>query len=279
LSADETGIPSLSVNLVILFIKGVTIIDIYRHKFIILNVLLLNYSQMKIKNRIWTRSLTVMGIILILTYGCEKADETPTEKSVAQVTDKDGNVYKTVTIGSQVWLAENLKTTRYDNGDQIATTSMDITGENTPKYQWAFGDDETIASVYGRLYTWHAATDSRNICPTGWHVPTDQEWEVLKSYLGGDSIAGSKLKEAGTSHWQTPNSGTTNEVGFTALPGGYRNYLGSFVSLQVSSYLWSSSPNPNPGWSWGQRMYYNDATLLRGGYYKQAGASVRCLRD
>jgi uncharacterized protein (TIGR02145 family) len=234
---------------------------------------------MKIKNRIWSCSILVIGLMSVLLNGCNKADTVPTDKSQADVIDKDGNIYKTVTIGTQVWMAENLKTTKYDNGDQILTTSSDISGESLPKYQWTFGDDVNNADIYGRLYTWYAATDIRNVCPTGWHVPADGEWETLKSYLGGDSIAGGKLKEKGITHWQTPNIGATNEVGFDVRPGGYRNFSGSFVSLQLSSYIWSSTQNPTPEWSWGQRMGYNDGILLRGGYYKQAGASVRCIKN
>jgi uncharacterized protein (TIGR02145 family) len=234
---------------------------------------------MKLKIRIWSFSILAIGTVFMLSYGCKKADVIPTDKSKTGIVDKDDNVYTAVTIGTQVWMAENLKTTKYNNGDPIETTTLDISGESAPKYQWAYENSDSYAVTYGRLYTWYAATDSRNICPTGWHVPTDHEWELLKTYLGGDSIAGGKLKETGTVHWQMPNSGTTNEVGFTALPGGYRSFIGSFVSLQVSTYLWSSSPNPTPEWSWGQRMYYKDGILLRGGYYKQAGASVRCVKD
>ena len=234
---------------------------------------------MKLKIRILSFSMLAVGIMLLLASGCTKADVKPTIKPQTDIVDQDGNVYTAVTIGTQVWMAENLRTTKYNNGDPIETTSLDISGESAPKYQWVYENNESYASTYGRLYTWPAATDSRTVCPTGWHVPTDKEWETLKLYLGGDSIAGAKLKETGTTHWQTPNSGTTNEMGFTALPGGYRSNLGSFVSLQVSTYLWSSSPNPTPEWSWGQRMYYNDGILLRGGYFKQAGASIRCMKD
>jgi uncharacterized protein (TIGR02145 family) len=234
---------------------------------------------MKLRNRNWSYSVLAIALALILIQGCKKTDTLPAEKSLTTVTDIDGNVYKTVIIGAQVWMAENLKTTKYGNGDQIVTTTSDISGESSPKYQWAFGDDVNNADTYGRLYTWFAATDVRSVCPTGWHVPTDIEWETLKLYLGGDSIAGGKLKETGTTHWQTPNSGATNEVKFNVLPAGYRNYTGSFVSLQLSSYIWSSSQNPTPEWSWGQRIGYNDGILLRGGYYKQSGASVRCIQN
>jgi uncharacterized protein (TIGR02145 family) len=147
------------------------------------------------------------------------------------VKDIDGNVYKTVTIGTQVWMGENLKTTKYRNGDLIRTTipaTKGIESEPTAKYQWAYDGNESNVATYGRLYTWYAVTDKRNVCPTGWHVPTDIEWTTLTTYLGGVRVAGGKLKETGTTHWQYPNTGATNETGFTALPSGYRDSDGTY---------------------------------------------------
>jgi len=140
----------------------------------------------------------------------------------ASVTDIDGNVYQTVSIGTQVWMKENLKVTRYRNGDIITPTNpatLDISGESAPKYQWAYNGDEGNVAVYGRLYTWYAATDLRNVCPSGWHLPTDTEWTTLTTFLGGFKVAGGKLKETGSAHWQSPSTGATNQSGFTALPG------------------------------------------------------------
>jgi uncharacterized protein (TIGR02145 family) len=197
-------------------------------------------------------------------------------------TDADGNNYTSVTIGAQTWLLENLKTTRFNNGELIGTTvpmTLDITAEVSPKYQWPCGGSESYVAVYGRFYTYWAVTDTRNICPTGWHLPLDSEWSSLITYLGGAGVAGGKIKEAGTTHWQTPNIGATNETGFTALPGGYRSIGGVFVSLTITGYFWSSTQNPTPDWAWGTGLHYNDAILLRGGYYKNDGASVRCLKD
>ena len=117
-------------------------------------------------------------------------------------------------------MAANLKTTRYLNSDLIGTTALatkDISVENEPKYQWAYAGDESNVSTFGRLYTWHAITDSRKVCLTGWHVPTDSEWTTLTTYLGGESVTGGKLKETGTFHWSSPNSGATNDSVFTAL--------------------------------------------------------------
>jgi uncharacterized protein (TIGR02145 family) len=198
-------------------------------------------------------------------------------------TDFDGNNYTSVVIGTQTWLTQNLKTTSYRNGDPIGTTvpaTLDITAEVSPKYQWAVNNDVNNVAVYGRFYTWFAVTDARNVCPVGYHVPSDTEWETLKAFLGGEAVAGGKIKELGTTHWQTPNTGATNETGFTAVAGGYRNFNGSFVSFSVSSPYWSATENTsNTAWGWGQGLYYNSAILLRGGFDKPDGCVVRCIKD
>jgi len=241
------------------------------------NIIHSNSVIMKKKNRILIYPIVVMGLVLILTNSCKKADETLTT-----VTDKDGNVYKTVTIGTQVWMAENLKTTKYRNGDLIGTTTpatKDISGENTPKYQWAYNGNETNVATYGRLYTWYAVTDSRNVCPTGWHLPTDIELTTLTTFLGGESIAGGKLKETGTTHWESPNTGATNESGFTALPGGYRiDYDIVFYDIGFYGYWWSSTEYSS------ENAYYLGlgnvgSDVDSNSEDKLSGFSVRCLRD
>ena len=127
--------------------------------------------------------------------------------------------------------------------------------------------------IYGLFYTWYAVTDSRNICPTGWHVPLDAEWETLKAFLGGETVAGGELKEVGTTHWNDPNTGATNSTQFTAVGGGYRNLAGSFVSMGVSSPYWSSSDGVAP-YGWGQRLFNADATMQRAGFDKPVGCVV-----
>ncbi len=198
-------------------------------------------------------------------------------------TDVDGNNYSSLLIGTQTWMGENLKTTKYSNGDVIGTTTpatLDISAEVTPKYQWPVNNDVNNVPVYGRFYTWYAASDVRNICPTGWRVPTDTDWEALKTFLGGETVAGGKLKEIGLTHWQTPNTGATNETGFTAVAGGYRNLTGPFVSFNVSSPYWSSTENTmNTAWGWGQGLNYANAILLRAGFDKPDGCVVRCLKS
>jgi uncharacterized protein (TIGR02145 family) len=220
--------------------------------------------------------LFAIGISLIVTAGCKKSEDTNIVEG-ASITDSEGNLYKTVIIGTQTWIASDLKVTKFSNGDIIPTTTLDISKETAPKYQWAYANDETNVATYGRLYTWYIATDSRKICPAGWHVPTDVEWESLKLFLGGESAAGVKLKTAGTTLWQSPNSGVTNETGFSAVPGGWRKITGEFVSLHLSNYQWSSSDGVPLGW--GQAFHSDDNLLLRGGYTKAAGVSIRCLKD
>lgn len=197
------------------------------------------------------------------------------------VTDIEGNVYKTVIIGKQIWMAENLKTTKYRNGDLIGTTSsanLDISGESTPKYQWSYDGNESNVAAHGRLYTWYAVTDNRNICPSGWHIPTDAEWTALTDYLEGELVAGDKLKETGTTHFNPPNSGATNESGFTALPGGYRYSTGTFNFLGNYGYWWSASES-STGSSWYRNVYYNYNNVYRQHNIKKIGFSVRCIKD
>jgi len=199
----------------------------------------------KMKGKLWYYSLIsiIIGLGELICLTCCKKDEDKPAVEYGTVVDIDGNSYKTVKIGSQEWMAENLKTTKYRNGDSIKTTipsTLDLTNETSPKYQWAYGGIESNVATYGRLYTWYAVTDSRNVCPIGWHIPTDAEWTTLTNYLGGINVAGGKMKEIGTTHWETPNSGATNESGFTALPGGFRDWKGTFYYLGHSGLWWDS---------------------------------------
>ena len=197
------------------------------------------------------------------------------------VSDIDGNSYPTIGIGSQVWMAANLKTTKYRNVSLIGTTSsatLDITSESAPKYQWAYGGIESNVGIYGRLYTWHAVTDSRGVCPTGWHVPSDAEWSTLTTFAGGESIAGGKLKETGTVHWNTPNTLTTNLSGFTALPGGDREVTGTFGSLGSNGGWWSTSENTAVT-GWFRFLFFDSGIVSRGYFSKSYGFAVRCIKD
>jgi uncharacterized protein (TIGR02145 family) len=195
--------------------------------------------------------------------------------------DIDGNVYKTMTIGTQEWMAENIKTTKYRNGDLIPTTipaTLDISGESSSEYQWAYDSNESNANDYGRLYTWYAVTDSRNVCPTGWHIPTDAEWTTLTTFLGGEEVAGGKLKETGTSHWTTPNTGATNETSFTALPTGYRDVSVLFVDFSEFGGWWSSTESTTTD-AYCRYVAYNSATIFWEIIGKHDGVGVRCTKD
>jgi uncharacterized protein (TIGR02145 family) len=196
--------------------------------------------------------------------------------TLSTVTDVDGNTYNFVVIGSQTWMKENLKVTRYRNGELIGTTApatLNVSGEAAPKYQWAYDGNESNAAIYGRLYTWFAIIDSRNLCPAGWHVPSDIEWTTLSTYLGGIYVAGGKMKETGTVHWVSPNVGATNESGFTALPGGYRSDNGSYTSVGGDGHWWSSTD------TWYRYIWSNSANINRDHSSNPFGLSVRCIKD
>ena len=179
----------------------------------------------------------------MLTNSCKKDDNSSKkeENNSTTVTDIDGNVYHTVKIGAQTWMVENLRTTRYNDGTAIPLVTGNTAWGSltTPGYCWYNNDQATYGSTYGALYNWYAVNRGK-LCPTGWHVATDAEWTQLTDYLGGVWVAGGKMKEAGLSHWESPNEGATNSSGFTALPGGHRISAGSFYLLALHALFWSS---------------------------------------
>jgi uncharacterized protein (TIGR02145 family) len=196
------------------------------------------------------------------------------------VIDIDGNIYQTVTIGTQVWIAENLKVTHYRNGEAIPNVTDNDTWEGLDsgaycEYDIDIYDNDIYdnAVTYGRLYNWHAVNDSRNIAPVGWHVPSDAELQTLVDYLGGDAVAGGKMKETGTTHWSGHNTGATNESGFTALPGGDRNAEGTYLAIWDNAFFWSSQANST--WA----LYHNTAGVVHGDNHVRFGFSVRCVKD
>jgi uncharacterized protein (TIGR02145 family) len=223
----------------------------------------------------------------------------PNYIKVIALNDLEGNVYKTVKIGNQTWMVENLKTTKYNNGDLIGTTNpatFDISGETLPKYQWAYDGIESNVNIYGRLYTWYTVTDSRKICPTGWHVPTDGDWLIMENYLISNgynydgTTVGNKIAKSlsATNRWISSSitgapgnidyPSYRNLTGFTALPGGFRD--DKIYYLKESFCIWWSSVediSPTGGWS---LTIYSDACDAIGGYAKKSyGLSVRCLKD
>jgi uncharacterized protein (TIGR02145 family) len=196
----------------------------------------------------------------------------------AKIKDIEGNLYKTVTIGTQQWMAENLKVSKYSDGTTIPNITDNTQWQNNTTGAWSyFKNDAANNTKYGKLYNWYAVSKT-NVCPTGWHVPTDAEWTVLTDYLGGAHVAGGKMKEVGTTSWSSTIWGSTNKSLFTGLPGGYRYDDGDYSSIGLIGRWWSSSEGnatnawyidlPNDG---GMAYSYKD--------YKSFGFSVRCLRD
>ncbi len=207
--------------------------------------------------------------LLFVFLSCEKN---------STVTDIDGNVYKTVQIEDQIWMAENLKVTHYRNGDAIPNFTDAAIEWVIPGAYCNYDKDANNATTYGRLYNWYAVNDSRNIAPEGWHVPSDAEWKTLLNYLGGDDVAGGKMKETGTAHWNSPNTGATNESGFSALPGGAHDYNSYYESMGTNAGFWSSTEYDS-GNAWYQVLSHNYSEVHRSDYDKRNGFSVRCVSN
>jgi uncharacterized protein (TIGR02145 family) len=193
--------------------------------------------------------------------------------------DVDGNSYNIVQIGTQLWMKENLKTTRYKDGGSIPLVQDNTEWSNItyPGYCWYNNDAATYKGTYGALYNWYSVNTDR-LCPTGWHVPNESEWTALTNYLGGTGVAGGKLKETGTSHWNNPNTGATNETGFTAIPCGYRSYGGEFTAIGSTGAWWSSTETD--AYSAGTRgLRYDSGSVDSYINGKMHGFSVRCIKN
>jgi uncharacterized protein (TIGR02145 family) len=204
--------------------------------------------------------------------------QTLTTATSSNPVDVDGNVYTTVTIGTQVWMKENLKVSKYRNGDPIPTNLTDAAwGATTTGAYSIYNNDAANNTTYGKLYNWYAVADSRNLCPVGWHVPTDSEWTTLENYLGGTSVAGGKLKSTSTL-WNAPNTSATNESGFSGLPGGTRDRFGTYYFIGSNGAWWSSTEY-SATYAWGRNLNYGNGNSGRDYYDGQGGFSVRCLRD
>lgn len=216
----------------------------------------------------------------ITSVTCGATNVLNASSTYGSLTDQDGNQYKTIVIGTQEWMAENLKVSHYRTGALIpVVTDGTIWGSlSTGATCWYNNDSTTYHCPYGKLYNFYAVADARNLCPTGWHIPTDSEWTVLSTYLGGDATAGGALKSAGTLYWVSPNSNATNSSGFSGLPCGVRNYGGAFNYVGYYGYWWSASPLSTTNvWYW--YLYYSNGNVNRWNYSQTGGFSVRCLRD
>jgi uncharacterized protein (TIGR02145 family) len=256
---------------------------------------------MKNKHRILFFQFAVLVFVMLFSGNCRKDDDdmpdNPTNGktnavfnsglSYGTMTDQDGNTYRTIVIGSQTWMAENLRTTKYRNGEDIPEEKENSAWANLKTGVYCNPvsiDSIEIVATYGRLYNWYAVSDSRNLAPLGWHVCTDDDLKVLIDYLGGSRVAGGKLKEAGTTHWSL-SIDATNETGFTALPAGYLNpgsYInpGDFFAIGYSlyGYYWSATEvNNNEASKW--TLVYNGGSIWFYQNSKEYGCSVRCVKD
>ncbi len=209
------------------------------------------------------------------------------------VKDVDGNVYKIVEIGNQIWMQENLKVGHFNNGDSIETTNPDtinLTTAINPKYFWIYNNDDSINDIYGKIYTWYVVNDKRNVCPTGWHVPTDEEFCILENFLEPNIdnncnkiehrgfYIGNYLKESGHLHWGDPETGANNLSKFNALPYVIRTFDGKFRYFGLYSYFWTSSEYDSKQ-AFSRRLYHNTSDISRSYYFKKDALSVRCVKD
>lgn len=206
---------------------------------------------------------------LLMLIFCACSQKTvQTVLSDETVKDIDGNIYRTVKIGNQHWMAENLKVTHYRNGDAIPCSAGDDEWDQNEGAYCYYDNDVSNIGEYGMLYNWFAVNDSRMLAPEGWHVPTDAEWQELVDYLGGATVAGAKMKNI-----------ATGSIGFAALAGGYRYNHGLFDGIGVNAYFWSSTES-NGGNAWYRYLYHANEIVYRDDSgWKQAGYSVRCVRD
>ena len=202
----------------------------------------------------------------------------------------DGKVYKTVKIGDQIWMAENLNVSNYLNGDQIPEVYHKNKWGEITTGGWCHYDNEIKnEAIYGKLYNWHAVNDQRGLAPDGWHIPSDTEWKALESYLElknyeadnsgwRGKYVGDALKETGIAHWKAPNDTATNSTRFTALPGGYRDVSGLFYVIGHSGYWWSSTRHKD-FFAWYRSIYHSHREIHRTSGYEGDGFSVRCIKD
>jgi uncharacterized protein (TIGR02145 family) len=201
---------------------------------------------------------------------------TRVEGNSGHVIDADGNVYHTAIIGSQEWMAENLRVIHYRNGNLIPKVTVNSTWGSLTSgaYCW-YGNDSVANGIYGALYNWFAVDDSRGLCPEGWHVASNSEWTTLVTYLGGSTVAGGPMKNAIL--WTSPNNGATNSSGFSARPGGYRTVGGTFSLLGGSGYFYTATLSGSTPYY--RLLQYNSTGVSEATASKVVGCSVRCVKD
>lgn len=238
-------------------------------------------------------NLVFLLLVLFLFTGCQE-EETPLFQT-GTVTDVDGNIYSTVKIGTQWWMSENLRTTKFNDGSPIETTnpiSISIVFMDTAVYQWAYIGNEAFAQLYGRLYTWYTVTDDRGVCPDGWHVPTDNDWTTLTDYLvdnnygnGGEGADIAKAMSSKTGWLQTGivgvpgnNPQANNRSGFNGMPGGMRTLTGVFMFAGGDAFYWTATESDSTQ-AWNRLLDFDLNFVQRNAELKNYGYSVRCVED
>lgn len=227
------------------------------------------------KRQQFSTIMLVTAILLVITSGCKKnGDDDP-----SIIKDGDGNIYQTVTIGNQVWLKENLKTTKYNDGTPINDfeENDDWWQDRSGAYCWYNNDEEAFKNVYGALYNWYAANSSK-LCPKGFRVPSSGDWEDLATSVGGMDVAGGMLKEMGTTHWDSPNTEASDSYGFAALGGGFRDEVGAFFYIKLQGLWWTTTKYND---FVAQSMYttYGNKELFSDGDGMTCGYSIRCIKE
>jgi uncharacterized protein (TIGR02145 family) len=228
------------------------------------------YGKMKNQVLIFTFIL-----LIAFSFSCRKEAEKPP----VPVSDFEGNSYKTIKAGTQVWMAENLRSTKFNDGTEISPVTETARWKDfiAPGYCWYANDSIANSATYGALYNGYAV-NSGNLCPTGWHIPVVDDWQQLREFLTDTISEGGKLKEVGTAHWMSPNKGATNSCGFSALPSGFRYTDGSFTAIQYYTGFWSASEIGTDN-EWFLGLYYGDASATMSSVSKKYGLSVRCVKD
>jgi uncharacterized protein (TIGR02145 family) len=229
--------------------------------------------------------------VLLLAISCKKENSTIQSSSIAGNSSTSDDItdintpprIASVTIGTQVWMKKNLSVTHYRNGDPIPEVKnrTEWAALTTGAWCW-YKNDSTNGSIYGRLYNGYAVNDPRGLAPEGWHISSDSEWTTLTTFLGGEAVAGGKMKstgtiEAGTGLWHAPNTDATNSSGFTGFPGGYRNNNGSFYGIGVYGSWWTSTECVHGSWRW--ELFYDFGYVYRYSLFWECGFSVRCIKN
>jgi len=213
--------------------------------------------------------LALLMFAIITMSGCNNSSD--------PVTPPSGNLPGTIAIGSQVWADKNLDVSTYRNGDPIPQVQDSIVWSNLTTGAWCYyNGDAGLGTIYGKIYNWYAVNDSRGLAPLGYHVASDAEWTTLTNYLGGDTIAGGKLKAL--TLWQAPNLGATNSSGFTALPAGFRNNIGNCYNITYDGYFWTSTEF-NSAQAWDRYLWNERKDINRYSLNKQYGLTVRCIKE